>query len=1165
MKLIINLNITRLFCNYMPLGILCLLVACNTNDAPNKDNTTPAHPLFTLLPADSTHVAFNNVLTEGLNTNVLMYEYFYNGGGVATGDVNGDGLVDIYFTANMSDNKLYLNKGSMHFEDITNVAGISARPGPWKTGVSMADVNGDGRLDVYICYSGKLSAEKRINQLFINEGNDPKGYPHFSEQAQQYGLADSSFSTQAYFFDFDRDGDLDAFLLNHNPNSLPVLDEASTAAILKKEDPVIGVRLLRNDKNHFIDITRKAGISSSSLTYGLGAGIADLNGDGWQDIYISNDYAVPDYLYINNHNGTFTDQLQTSLGHSSQFSMGNDIADINNDALPDIYTLDMLPEDNHRQKLLFAPDNYEKFELNIRSGFYYQYMRNMLHLNNGTVPRNVKRELSRYANQGATNHQGAVSSPSTGGARGEAVAALSFSEIGQLAGIANTDWSWAPLLADYNNDGWKDLFVTNGYLRDYTNLDFIKYMNDYVQSKGRLNREDVLQLVHQIPSSNLINYLFSNNGNCTFTNASREWGFNIPSNSNGAAYADLDNDGDLDLVINNINQPAFIYRNEARQQSKHHYLQIKLQGLPGNTQGIGTKVILYNKSQQQYLEQMPARGYMSTVSSVLHFGLQTATTIDSLRVIWLSGKQQLLQNVKADQILSIEEANATGTYKTTGAPATLFKELASPVKYQSPVNTINDFKRQPLLINPLSFSGPCLVKGDVNGDGLEDIYAGGGSGQAATLYMQQKDGRFVQKPQPAFEADKLSEDADAVFFDVNGDGYTDIYVASGGYHNYLPDDALLQDRLYLNDGKTNFTKSNEALPAMRISKSCVRVNDINNDGHPDLFVGGRVIPGRYPETPESFLLINDGKGHFTNRMAAIAPALQKAGMITDAAWIDLNKDAKKDLIVTGEWMPVMVFINENNSLKEQTKNYFDKPYSGWWNKLITGDFNKDGNPDLIIGNLGLNTQCRVSDKEPAEMYYKDFDDNGAIDPVFCFYIQGKSYPYLTRDELLDQISVMRTRFTDYKSYADATINDIFNEDEMKGAGHLQVNYLQTAFFAGDAGGKFHLQPLPLQAQYTPVYTITQLDYNQDGNEDLLLCGNMDHARLRPGKYDAGYGILLQGNGKGGFNYINQQQSGFYIKGDVRSVININNMLLFGINQQPVKTFKLNNITARVQR
>lgn len=1095
--------------------VLCLCnFSCKINSS--SAEAKPVKILFTLLDTSQTHVDFANTLTEGLNTNVLIYQYFYNGGGVAVGDLNGDGLQDIYFTGNMTDNKLYLNQGHMQFKDVTEAASVAGRPGPWKTGVTFVDINGDGKLDICVCYSGKLRDEKRVNQLFINQGNDNSGVPQFKEMAAAYGLGFPTFSTQAYFFDYDRDGDLDLLLVNHNIERLNILDEVSVKALMKKPDTQSGIELLENDHGHFRNISKQAGIINASLSYGLAAGIADINNDGWPDIYISNDYSVPDRLYINNGKGKFTDELPSRIGHTSFYSMGNDIADINNDCTPDIYTLDMLPEDNKRQKLLFGADNYESFNLNLQVGFYYQYMRNMLQLNNGNN---------------------------------------TFSEVGQLAGISNTDWSWGSLFADYDNDGWKDLFVSNGYTRDYTNMDFLKFMGDNLRDR-QVVRQDLMNIVKQMPSSEVKSYFFKNNGNSTFANTSEAWGINQPSNSNGVAYADLDNDGNLDIIVNNINKPAFIYENHATALNKNNYLAISLKGADANTQGIGAKVVIFAGGKKQYLEQMPTRGFQSSVSPVLHFGLGADTQIDSLRIVWQRGKTQLLQNIKANQQITLNEKDAAFFNLASKELQPLFTEVQSPVKFKESQTQVNDFKRQPLLINPLSFFGPAMAKGDVNGDGLEDIYIGGENGKSGCLYIQQKRGSFVLQNEPGFEADKKCSDAAAVFFDADNDGKPDLYVCSGGYGDYLPDDPLLQDRLYINDGKGNFVRSKNALPSLLSSKGCVKVADVNGDGYTDLFVGGRVVPGRYPETPQSFLLINDGKGHFSDQITKYNASLKNIGMVTDAAWVDINGDKKPDLVLVGDWMPITVFENNNGKLVDATAKYFEKQYTGWWNCLTVTDINHDGHPDLVAGNLGLNSQCKASDKEPAEMYYKDFDGNGSLDPVLCFYIQHKSYPCVTRDELLDQISMMRSRFPDYKSYADQTISQIFTPEEMNGAKRLEANCLSTACFISDRQGKLHEVTLPVQAQSSPVFTITAFDYDRDGNEDLLLCGNINHARIHFGKYDANFGVLLRGDGKGHFSYVDQQQSGFHLWGDVRSVVALNNLLLFGINQGSVKAYQI---------
>ncbi len=1105
---------TKLFQRMLSLYLI-LIIGCNDElHQPTKNSGTK---LFTLLNAEQTGLNFQNTLSEGLNTNILMYEYFYNGGGVAAGDFNNDGLADLYFTSNMSDNKMYLNKGNLVFEDITLLSNAAGRPGPWKTGVNAVDINADGKLDIYLCYSGALPPEKRANQLFINLGNNEAGIPRFEEKAASYGLASTGFSNQSYFLDYDKDGDLDMLLLNHNPKNLPLLNEEGTAALFKQDNPEKGLRLFKQTNGKFEDVTIQTGINGSELSYGLGIGISDFNEDGWPDFYVSNDYSVPDFLYINNKNGTFTNNLELSVGHTSQFSMGNDVADINNDGHTDIYTLDMLPEDNHRQKLLLTPDNYAKFNLNVKSGFYFQYMRNMLQLNNGNN---------------------------------------TFSETGQIAGISNTDWSWSALFADYDNDGWKDLYVTNGYFRDYTNLDFINYMNDYVQQKGRLQRDDVMEIVKEMPSSNVVNYIFKNDSAGTFSDKTTEWGVNNISNSNGAVYADLDNDGDLDLVVNNINQPAFLFRNDVQSINKNHFLQIQLLGAAGNTMGLGAKVSIYYNGLKQMIEQNPARGYLSTVSYNLHVGLGNANKIDSLSIEWISGKKQKLYSINSNQLVKLNEQDAVYIKEKLTPSINWFSETTPIINYEHKETELNDFNRQSLLISQLSHNGPCLVKYDLNNDQLEDILIGGNSTQPASIYLQQKNKSFVKLRIPAIEADKGFEDADIVVFDANGDKKQDIYIASGGYNNFSATDTLLQDRLYLNDGNNNFIRST-GLPKMETSTSCVRVQDVNGDGFIDIFVGARVIPGRYPEPPKSYILINDGKGNFTDQTELICPELNNVGMITDAAWVDLNLDKKNELLIIGEWMPLTVYSIQNNKLINVSTRFFEKRYTGWWNKLIIDDFNGDNKPDLVIGNIGLNTQFKASEKEPLEMYYKDVDNNGSIDPIFSCYIQHKRFPYLTREELLNQLGMFRPRFPNFKSYADISMDELFQKNELKEAGYLVASTMETSCFLSTAKDKFKLTTLPREVQYSPIYTGTPLDFNEDGKTDLLLCGNNSWTKIRLGKFDANYGLLLKGDGKGNFTYVNQAESGFSIRGDVRSCININQTFVFGINGKSMITYKMN--------
>lgn len=954
------------------------------------------------------------------------------------------------------------------------------------------------------------------SKLDVTDGN---GIPLFKEEAALYGLADSAFSTHAAFLDYDRDGDLDMILLNHSPRRFNNLDDSNIHRMMNTPDALTGVKLFKNDHNQFKDISASSGIRNTRLSYGLGVSIADVDADGWPDIYLSNDYLSPDYLYINSGDGTFTNKIDSMLGHTSQFSMGNDIADINNDGLPDILTLDMLPEDNKRQKLLFANDNYEVFDLQHRSGLHKQYMCNMLHLNNGDG---------------------------------------TFSEVAQMAGISNTDWSWAPLFADYDNDGWKDLFITNGYVHDYTNMDFLKYMGNYVSNhRGNIDREDLLELVRKMPSSNVKNYVFKNNGGITFTKMNSAWGINIASNSNGAAYADLDNDGDLDLVINNINDVAFIYRNDANHIFQNNYLSVKLDGEKQNRFGVGARVTLYNGEGKQVQQQLMSRGFQSSVSPVLHFGLGRVDVIDSIHVAWQSGNQQWIQKVSANQQIKFEESEATKPLQEVEKETLpVFSPIPPPVVFTHKENDVNDFKRQPLLTNTLSYSGPCKEAGDMNGDGLEDFFIGGATGQAGSIFLQQPGRQFKELPQLVLQGDRAYEDTDAAWFDADADGDLDLYVCSGGYNQFIPEDPLLLDRLYINDGKGTFRRDVNALPQMYTSSGCVSATDINGDGYMDLSVGGRVIPGRYPEGARSYILINDGKGKFTDQTQKMAPELVRPGMMTDAVWVDMNDDELPDLVTVGEWMPIQVWINTKGKLVEKTAGYFEEKVYGWWNKLLVADLNGDGKMDIIAGNMGLNAQMKASIQEPAELYYKDFDGNGSVDPILCYYIQGEPYPYVSRDELLDQVSIMRTRFTSYESYADAQLTDIFTEQELEGVKKLEAHHLQTTCFISTPTGKYQQGKLPLQAQYAPIFAMELLDYNGDGKKDLLLGGNISHSRIRMGNYDANYGVLLKGDNKGNFEYIPQAESGICIKGDARSFSMIGDVVFVGVNGGLMQAYKL---------
>ncbi len=1103
-------------------------------------------PLFERLPPERTGVRFANTIVENDTLlNPLVFDYVYNGAGVGVGDFNGDGRPDLYFAGNVVDNRLYLNRGGLRFEDVTEAAGVAAE-GAWSTGVTVVDINQDGLLDIYVCVAGpapkdpREKDEKWANLLFVNQGVDENGVPVFEEQAEEYGIADTGYSVHAAFFDYDGDGDLDLYVLTnarehfrHRIHPVRTQGQAPSTDRLYRNDPGSPDRspgqaqFGAGSDRHFTDVSEEAGITIEG--YGLGVVVSDINKDGWPDVYVANDFLTNDLLWINNGDGTFTNRAGQLLKHQSRNGMGADVADFNNDGLPDIVVLDMLPWSNRRKKMMAPPGSYDTFHMLLRLGYQPQYVRNTLQLNRGVSPE---------------GH-------------------LTFSEIGRLAGIHATDWSWAPLFADFDNDGWKDLFVTNGFGKDVTNLDFIAYQEQTLMlgGGGASTLQAMTAALDELPEVKVPNRIFHNDGDpgsspgqvLTFTDKTEDWGLGIPSLSNGAAFVDLDGDGDLDLVTNNIDAPAFLFENHAAGRDSSHFLQVRLEGPPGNLGGFGAKLVLRadrTGGRKQYRDHTPYRGYQSSVGRLVHFGLGADSTADLLEVFWPDGRYQRLTDVPADQVLTVryEDAAPEETVEdrryvfasVTPERRYPFEEVTRQrgLVYAHAAHPVADFKRSPLVPHKLSHGGPALAVGDVDGNGLDDVYVGGDRGVGRFLFLQTAPGQFTRRPfLPGAEA---HEDRGALFFDADGDGDLDLYVVSGG-SDAPAGDATYQDRLYLNDGTGHFRRAEGALPEERTSGSTVVAADYDADGDLGLFVGGRVVPGRYPLPPRSYLLRNDsenGEARFTDVTGEAAPELAEDGMVTSALWTDFNRDGRIDLLVAGEWMPITFFENTGEGFVDATASTGLEKTSGWWHSLAAGDFDNDGDIDYVAGNLGLNSKYKASEEEPVRIYAKDFDQNGSIDPVMSRYIQGRSHPVPMRDRLVEQIVGIRHRFPTYAAYAEATFEEVFTEEELEGAYVAEAVRFETSYLENEGEGAFTIHPLPIRAQFAPVFGMRPGDYDGDGNLDLLLVGNSYASHTRAGWYDAMVGSLLRGDGAGGFEAVPHTESGFFVDGDAKALAEV---------------------------
>ena len=1094
--------------NIKQLTILSILflfaTSCgNKNESDSTTSQNEKEPkIYTKLSAEETGIDFVNKLYETVKLNYYQFQYLYNGGGVAVGDINNDGLDDIYFSATQFSNKLYLNKGNLKFEEIAQPAGVLLGEGI-KTGVSMVDINNDGFMDIYVCRTGpKNDKEQRSNQFYINNGDLT-----FTESSEKMGLKDYCYSNHAAFFDYDNDGDLDMYMMNHPKDfkdaAIPkvVNINGRQVRVGSPSDEYESDRLYKNNGNGtFTDVSRSAGIINQA--FGLSISIVDVNEDGFDDIFVANDYAEPDLFYVNNGDGTFTDKNYEIVRHSSKNSMGSDFADINNDGFLDFMVLDMKAEDNRRQKLLETTSVYRMSKEYVKKGYGHQEMRNMLQLNNGNG---------------------------------------TFSDIGEMAGISSTDWSWSVMAQDYNNDGWKDVFISNGYRRDVTNNDYTHFIRPTF-SKSIGENFNINDNLNQIPSEKQANFIYKNNRDLTFKKVNYDWGITDASFSNGAAYADLDNDGDLELIVNNIDEQAFLYRSDAVQNAGNHFLQIAFEGTANNKKGIGTKVKLTSKEGSQMQVLRPNRGYMSSMPYFLHFGTGKATAIDKVEIEWADGKAQTLTNVKTDQRITVKYSEANGTVsKSNNSNNPIFAKANVSIDYTHNENTnFEDVLREPLLPHDLSKEGPTVAVGDVNGDGKEDVFVGGALGSVGTLYLQ-GDGFTKASSQP-WEADIKQEDIGTLFFDADGDKDLDLYVVSGG-SEFAKEAPELQDRLYINDGAGNFTKATDALPAEISSGSCVKAADYDGDGDMDLFVGGRLIPNYYPYAPTSSILQNNN-GKFTNVTATAAKDLAQIGLVKDAIWADINNDKQQDLIVVGEWMAVSVFINNKGNFTNETTKYGLADSKGWWNTIEAADMDGDGDLDLVAGNLGHNTRIQASAAKPLEIIAKDFDNNTSIDGVVSMYVQNMAHPIYQRDVLMSQMPYLQQRFNKYEPYATAATNQVLTSDEMTGALKLQATTLATTYFENTGNG-FKAHVLPNLAQIAPTQSILLQDFDKDSKMDILIVGNFYYNEVETGRADAGSGLLLKGDGSGSFAPQTIRQSGFFAAKDARDmqILNYNGQRL----------------------